>query len=67
MTKYNRQQALLTDEQLKRLKSFSTKKGVSIAAVLRWAVDAYEPIFLADDSRSSILHERERTPEPATT
>lgn len=59
MTTYNRQQALLTDEQHARLKEYAKNKGISIAAVIRWAVDAYEPLFLPVDSRPEIIHGRE--------
>lgn len=57
MTKYKLFGALLTDEQTARIEKHAEEKGVSKAAVLRWAVDAFDPLFLPNDSRSCSIHE----------
>lgn len=57
---YIRVSALLTEDQIERLKERARKKGVGMATVIRWAVDEYvPPFFLTSISSECIEHSNE--------
>lgn len=57
---YTRVSALLTDQQIERLKQYARSKGVGMATVIRWAVDDFTPpLFLDSGSLECNVHSDE--------
>lgn len=52
-----RKQVLLDEESIPKLSQVAESKGVSVSAIVRWAVDHYlqAPIFLPSDLVSSTV------------